>query len=110
MFVTHEQLKKNLSFKLDTVWFTDFLGRHNAEQTLHDPIPAIREQLHNIERRFLDLTTKGEVARSLEPKADIDMIRQLERQDKLTLEKIAFNFEKQSQVIKTKEEDSELKH
>ena len=48
-FVTHDQLKRSLSFKLDTVRFTDFLERHTAEQTFKDPIPPIKEQLHNIE-------------------------------------------------------------
>ena len=43
MYVTNEQLKRSLSFKLDTVRFTDFLERHTAEQTFKDPIPPIRE-------------------------------------------------------------------
>ena len=42
-FVTHDQLKRSLSFKLDTVRFTDFLERHTAEQTFKDPIPPIKE-------------------------------------------------------------------
>jgi len=41
LYVTREQLLKSLSFKLDTVKFTDFLGHHTAEKETNDPITPI---------------------------------------------------------------------
>ena len=88
-YVTPEELQKAVTFKLDTVRFTDFVGRLTAERDLHDPIAPLEERLHNIERQLLDLATKNEVKLQLKPKADIEMIRTLEKQDELTLSKVA---------------------
>jgi len=61
------------------VIFNDFIGRHTAEQERFDPITPLKERLHNIERKLLDLPSRSEVTLYLEPKADVDMISELKR-------------------------------